>query len=131
MATSERYTCEKCGYVIEAWDEGNPYIWTKDGRRHYFYHPMSINIVHPILVKEAGRELTGPELEALVAERIGNASDYLCPDCGKSSTLDPTKDRLVCRKCGSTRIFDIWQCQGKPCPKCGGPFSAGRFGAIS
>ena len=131
MAMSEIYTCCNCGYQVEAWDEGNPYVETTDGRRHYFYHPGSIEDVRPILTAEAGRKLDDSEFKQLVTQRAGNASDHLCVSCGKTTKLDSNKDKLACGKCHGTQVFEIWRCQGKLCPKCGGTFSEGSFNAIS
>jgi|GEM_PF-2829394 len=91
MAMSESYKCQSCGFAIEAWDDGNPYVSTKDGRRHYFYHPGGIEDVHPVLIEEAGRELSAAELEEIVKERVGIAADHLCPDCGSESKLDESR----------------------------------------
>lgn len=131
MALSETYRCEKCGYCVEAWDDGNPYLQLSFGRRHYFYHPEDVQSLRPLLEKEMGGILTREEFELALAERIGNAPDHLCPDCGKTFQLDPSTEQSVCPKCQSQRVFEIWSCQGKPCPKCGGRFLPGEMGAIS
>ncbi|MDX2444866.1 MAG: hypothetical protein QNK30_13805 [Bacteroidales bacterium] len=39
MAMCLRFTCDKCGFYQEGWDEGNPYIEFPKGKRNYYYHP--------------------------------------------------------------------------------------------
>lgn len=34
-------TCDKCGFEVDAWDDGNPYVQDSKGKRHYFYHPTN------------------------------------------------------------------------------------------
>ena len=39
MAAQITFRCSKCGFSVESWDDGNPYIEGPDGKRHQFYHP--------------------------------------------------------------------------------------------
>jgi len=41
MAMSIIYSCDKCGFEVDAWDDGNPYVQDSKGKRHYFYHPTN------------------------------------------------------------------------------------------
>lgn len=131
MALLETYQCGKCGARVQAWDEGNPYLQLSRGRRHYFYHPGVMDSLLPVLEKDLGRTLTDEEFQRLLSERIGNAPEHLCPDCSETFKLDSSKEPCVCPKCRSQRAFEIWRCEGKPCPKCGGSFLPGEMGGIS
>lgn len=39
MAACFTFTCSHCGFVVDAWDDGNKYVQDVRGVRHYFYHP--------------------------------------------------------------------------------------------
>jgi hypothetical protein len=55
-----------------------------------------------------------------MGKRVGNMSDVLCLDCGRKFKRDLERDKAVCssRKCRSTKIVDLCELDGKPCPKC-------------
>jgi len=108
MATQLTFTCNKCGFSVDGWDEGNPYIEHPENRREYIYHP------------DDDRELC-----------TGNAPDHICMKCGAISKIDPEKDKIICSKCGSSKVEDTYELTGKPCLKCDGTFSEGEVSAIS
>jgi hypothetical protein len=39
MASCNTFACSHCRYSIEAWDDGNPYFISFNGRKQTFYHP--------------------------------------------------------------------------------------------
>jgi len=46
MAACIQFTCSSCGFSVQAWDEGNPYIQFPGLRKpHYFYHPSGERMV--------------------------------------------------------------------------------------
>jgi DNA-directed RNA polymerase subunit RPC12/RpoP len=110
MAEGYQFVCSACGYTIEAWSDGNPYVVDESGRKRYVYHPSE------------GFDLA-----------IGNDSPHLCLACGRKFKVDSRKPRATCPKCQSDQISDAFTLGGKPCPKCRrGAFAADpAFFAIS
>jgi hypothetical protein len=106
------FVCNKCGFSIEGWDDGNPYIENSNGKRKYYYHPEE-----------------PPKISLTFS--FGNAPDYVCRKCGKISKIDPDKDAMQCRKCKSEAVEEIYNLGGKKCLKCDGQFSQGESIAIS
>lgn len=96
MAEGRRFVCNHCGRKIEAWDEGNPYFINEKGKKEYAYHP---------------------DWDKL-ALCIGNDTPHICLDCGARFKVDSEKPISACRKCHSTRIIDLCELEGQPCPYC-------------
>jgi len=120
MAMSLRYTCESCGFTVEGWDDGNPYVGYENGDRDYYYHPISESEVFEMIMKKGLNEL-----------RRGNALDHICMNCESITMLDPYHDKMVCRKCKGTELIETYEMGGKSCPKCEGKMDMGKMGAIS
>ena len=131
MAMSIIFTCDQCGYSLEGWDDGNPYIEHPAGKRHYFYHPDGERTLEEIASKILGHLPSPDELEKIEATCTGNAPDHICRACGKTSKVDPDKDKKLCPSCGSEEIEDLYNLGGTQCIKCPGIFSEGSMGAIS
>lgn len=115
MAMGWTVECDSCGISFEAWDDGNPWVWSYEemkpdatGRllptKRYVYHPSP--------------ESYGP--------KDGNDVEYLCLDCGKAQMYDIFKltgegrDRPKCVACGGDNVYDVCHIGGKKCPKCDG-----------
>ena len=131
MAICLIFTCNQCGFSIDAWSDGNPYIEDPQGKRHYFYHPSEDSMISEIALKILGHTPTEAEKEELLLKHGGNAPDHICRDCGETSQIDPKRDTLACPHCSSKRIVARYNLGGAPCLKCSGTFSEGSPGAIS
>ena len=131
MASSFVFTCDRCGYSIEAWDEGNPYIEFPAGNRHFFYHPGEMEEIRNITRKIIGREPTREDCDSALKQFSGNETDYICRTCQMESRFDPRKDPHACKHCGSSDVVAIFTLTGKKCIKCEGTFSEGKFACIS
>ena len=131
MAQCLTFICPKCGFSLEAWDDGNPYIVDKRGVRRYFYHPSGGKVIEKVTNAINGRECTEDERLKILTERCGNAPDHICRKCGTISKLDPAKDSMVCSKCKSDQLEDTYGLTGKKCTKCDGVFPEGVNTAIS
>ncbi len=95
MAIARRFNCTKCTNKIEAWDDGNPYYYKKNGKKVYAYHPSD---------------------ELLLC--VGNDSPHLCLSCAKKFMVDSQAPISRCPKCKSSDIRDTWSLVGEKCPKC-------------
>ncbi|QDU82608.1 hypothetical protein Pla110_43690 [Polystyrenella longa] len=94
MAYGKRIECDHCGFKIEAWDEGDPYIRGFDGKKEYVYHPDPRRY-----------EATGLDVP------------HLCMDCGCKYKVDEGKPK-TCRRCKSSRRKKCFELEGETCPKC-------------
>ena len=107
MAQQFIFECDECEFSIEEWDDGNPYEIMLDGSRNYVYHPDDLS------------------------NTVGNALNYICRECGKTSCLDPDKDEIKCKFCNSINIEDILKLNNKKCIKCDGKLTMRPTGSIS
>ncbi|MGB2401986.1 MAG: hypothetical protein ACPIA7_01100 [Akkermansiaceae bacterium] len=135
MAMSTIYTCDKCGFEVDAWDDGNPYVQDSKGKRHYFYHPENgIDLMgklrEPIPLPTSNSE-ESEESEPFFGIHTGNAPDHLCRKCGKISQIDPKMDKMICKKCKSEEVTEVTSLAGLKCPKCSGHFDQGSEGGVS
>jgi hypothetical protein len=131
MAACYEFTCDRCGFSVEAWDDGNPYIEYPKGKRHHFYHPGEVDQIKEIARKIVGHEPTRQECDDILKKYAGNESDFICRSCLKIDQYDERKDPLVCKHCGGESIERTSDLAGKKCLKCDGIFSEGEFTAIS
>jgi DNA-directed RNA polymerase subunit RPC12/RpoP len=136
MAQQNTYTCDACGYSLESWDEGNPYIrgpyiGGPRAKRYYFYHPGETQQICKILETILGYTPSDAEVEEYLENHAGNEHDFICYDCMAVFKIDPETDKKRCRKCRSTRVVDLCELAGKPCPKCGGALTVTECTAIS
>ena len=132
MAECFQFVCSSCGFSVQAWDDGNPYIQFPGLRkRHYFYHPSGEQMVLEIGRKHFGREPNSAEVDQMHREWGGNASEHLCRECGAIRRLDPHKDRIQCSKCKSAHVVDILSISGMRCIRCEGTFLEGTGIAVS
>jgi len=132
MAQQLVFACTNCGYSVEAWDEGHPYIEGPDGRRHHFYHPGEHRQLIAIARELLGREPSRDDVDQMLRDHGGNEGDFLCLECRTFSKRNEREATEPCAKCGSTNVVDIWRLPGCTCPKCKkGTFNKGRMGAIS
>ena len=135
MAMSIIYTCEACGFEVDAWDDGNPYVQDSKGERHYFYHPeneidIMVKLLEPKPLPTSNSE-ESEESDPIFETHTGNAPDHLCLKCGKISQIDPEMDKMICKKCKSDEVTELTSLAGKKCPKCSGHFDQGSEGGIS
>jgi hypothetical protein len=131
MAARYEFTCDRCGFSVEAWDDGNPYIEYPKGKRHHFYHPGEDEQIKEITRTIVGHEPTRQECDNILKKYGGNESDFICRSCLKIDQYDESKDPLVCKHCGGESIERTFDLAGKKCLKCDGIFSEGEFTAIS
>ena len=131
MAACYKFTCNKCGFAIESWDEGNPYIEYPKGQRQYYYHPEESDEIERIASEILGHFPTRPERDAVLHTYGGNAANFICRECESLTKLDPEVDPLLCASCGSSNILETRDIAGKKCIRCDGTFSQGEFAAIS
>ncbi len=131
MSACFEFTCDRCGFSVESWDGGNPYIEYPKGKRHHFYHPGEDDQINKIARTIVGHEPTRQECADVLKKYGGNESDFICRSCLKIHQYDERKDPLVCKHCGGESIESTFQLAGKKCLKCNGIFSEGEFTAIS
>ena len=131
MAMCLIFTCEQCGFSVEGWDEGNPYIINSKGKRVFFYHPGGEDVMDKVVEEILGPIYTDKARDEVLATRTGNASDHICLKCAKTFKLDPDRDKMECPKCHHSEVVEAFEMGGKPCPKCQGTMSKDRMGAIS
>ena len=133
MSACFEFRCPACGFEIEAWDSGNPYIIDDDGLRHFFYHPAESDVIEPVVARSrwaAGKSAL--EIEAELPNHVGCMEDVICLECAATAQVDYDECNRRCATCGS-ETHRILELGGKRCPKC----KQGRFpdeptmGAIS
>ena len=103
MAMQTIFTCTQCGFEMEAWDEGNPYIQGPDGTRHHFYHPCADSEIASIVQEILGRELTGAEVREVLRKHSGNEPEHICLDCGVIAMMNEQEAKAPCASCGGKR----------------------------
>jgi len=129
MASSLIFVCDACGFSVEAWSDGNPYVEYPPGKRNYYYHPTSWS---EVVSRVIGERPTAEAFEAFTRGHKGNAPDHICLDCGHKAKLDEARDKMECPNCKSAHMRDTYTLAGSACPQCKkGSFSEGRFGAVS
>lgn len=132
MAMSLQFKCETCGFSLDVWDDGNPYVEHPPGKRNYCYHPSLEDQINEVLDQALGPSATEDGKAAFLKEYSGNASDHLCLSCAHVSKLDKNRDKMECLKCKSPRLHETFSLTGTLCPKCkNGKFRKGTFCAIS
>jgi len=83
MAECIRFTCDSCGFSIEAWSDGNPFYIDGKGKKVYAYHPSD------------DRALC-----------IANDVPHLCLACGKHVKIDSRMETKACTKCHSSNVAE-------------------------
>jgi DNA-directed RNA polymerase subunit RPC12/RpoP len=131
MAMRTTYKCLNCGFKIDNWSDGNPYIATPDGKRHYWHHPGQDSKIREIceLFEENPSQ---DEIDRIFQKYSGCESQYICKKCLGFSMLDESKDELKCKACGSSDMMLTEELAGKECPSCRkGKFDEGECTGIS
>ena len=129
MAAQTTFTCMRCGFIVEAWDDGNPFVEAPDGKKHYFYHPGGD--YKAVITGILGHVPSAKDLR-MMQKHSGNDSDCICLGCGERGRRDSRKDESPCGRCGSVKVVDTNRLAGHPCPSCKeGRFDPGRMTAIS
>lgn len=132
MAACIAFTCPSCGFSIEHWDDGNPYVESPDGKRHFFYHPCEEEQLEEIVGKILGHFPSRYEIEETIKTSSGNESTYLCMGCLKLSQRDPKRDEVICKHCACDDLVETGMLGGKPCPSCKSEvLDQGKMTAIS
>jgi hypothetical protein len=131
MAQQTTFTCLDCRFSVEDWSDGNPYIATPDGKRHYWHHPCEDYKIRKICKEYF--DVTSDELVNQVLQQLSGCEfQFICSKCLKLSMLDEKTDERKCSNCGSTEILLTSELADKECPSCHkGKFDQGRFTAIS
>ena len=123
MAYCRRFVCNKCGFFIDAWDDGNPYIKDPDGVYHYFHHPGMEFQAFRIVQEIVGHKPTQDEVDYWIREHGGNRSDVICLECGHKFMTDLKREDGKCPECRSAHVVKLNHLKGQRCPKC----KAGKF----
>lgn len=132
MAACTEFTCTHCGFKIESWDEGNPYLRDAEGKRHFFYHPGDQEERLEFFEKQTGRPAADEaEFIAFLNEQGGNEAHYLCLHCGRQTQRDPEHDPMRCTGCGKRTLKDTQELEGQTCPKCSQGTFSGEMTGIS
>lgn len=120
MAEGFTYVCTHCKFSLVAWDDGNPYFLSDNGKPQFFYHPSGESQLQEYIEQSEGRYLTGSDLEGFLADRTGNMSDMLCLDCGMEFRVDLDRKEAICnsKTCESANVVSFMKLEGKQCPKC-------------
>lgn len=131
MSLCVKFTCNKCGFSVESWDDGHPYIEFPKGARNFFYHPGESEVISEVAEKILGHHASNFECEEVLQKYGGAASEFICRKCRHVSVLDPQKDQLVCAQCGCQDVQDTWTLANSKCLKCDGVFPDGVVTGIS
>ena len=134
MSARYLHRCPSCGFEIEVWDDGSPFILDDDGKRNYFCHPCEYVVIDAVVAKSKwAKGKTPAEIEQELPKHIGRVIDAICLDCGTTSHRNEALKPRPCRKCKSRAIHAVMDLGGKRCPKCKqGSFPAEpEFTAIS
>jgi len=125
MASNLIFTCDKCGFSVESWDDGHPYIEFPKGKRNYYYHPGEMDVISEMAEKILGHEANYRERDEVLRKYGGAASDFICRKCEHVSILDSAKDRLICSVCGSEDVQQTWTLAKSKCIRRDDTFSEG------
>lgn len=87
------------------------YVQFPDGEREYVGDPFATGPRTQAAAKSF------PELEA--EGLLGHELEHLCSSCLAKVSLDPEKDRVACRSCGSPALTKLFDLAGVDCPRCG------------
>jgi PHP family Zn ribbon phosphoesterase len=131
MASSLLFACNQCGFKVESWSDGNPYIIGANGRKIYYYHPGESEQLKRIWMELYGNDPTPEDIHKMCRERGGNAPDHICVRCGMINKIDKKRDKLLCISCKCKDLIETGTLAGKTCMKCGGIFSEGVLHSIS
>src|SRR5260370_40862000 len=99
MAQCIKFICDRCGFSVDRWDDGNRYLEWPAGTRNYLYHPGDISETERIMNLIYGRSPTQDEYERAHALYGGNESEFLCLSCAGVSGIDPKRDTMKCTEC--------------------------------
>jgi len=132
VAACLTFKCSNCGFSVDSWDDGNPYVEDPRGKRHYFHHPCEEEQIREIAGRVLGRTPKREEIDEMVKLHGGNESNFICADCLRITQRNPSKDALVCGDCHSSRLVRTHELGGTRCLSCEvGQFDGGNLAAIS
>jgi hypothetical protein len=132
MAQCTKFTCDRCGFSVDWWDDGNRYLEWPTGMRQYLYHPRDISETDRIMNLIYGRAPTWDEYKRAFELYGGNESGFLCFSCAEVNRIDSKRDPMKCKKCGDISLRDVCELTKTECPKCRqGRFDEGSLVGIS
>jgi hypothetical protein len=118
MAQCANFTCDRCGFSVDWWDDGGRYLEWPAGNRNYLYHPGDISETERIMNLIYGRSPTQDEYERAFELYGGNESEFICLSCAEVNRIDPNRDPMNCKKCGADTLRDARELARTECPKC-------------
>jgi hypothetical protein len=130
MAACTDFTCNACGFKVESWSDGNPYLTDNSGKRHFFYHPGGEGESEEFY-EQGCLVVTEEGYLAFQKERGGNEQDWICLHCGRQTQRDPQLDPMRCTGCRRSELLDTQELEARTCPKCKKGTFHGEWGAIS
>ncbi|MBB5037223.1 hypothetical protein [Prosthecobacter dejongeii] len=132
MAECTDFSCNVCGFKIESWSDGHPYLTDGSGKRHFFYHPGDEDECREFYQKEMGRlRVVEKDYLAFWRDRGGCEVSLICLHCGRQTQRDPERDTMRCTHCRRNELMDTQELEGRSCPKCKRGAFCGEFGGIS
>jgi hypothetical protein len=132
MAQCTQFSCDRCGFYVDWWDDGNRYLEWPTGMRHYLYHPSDISETERIMNLIYGRSPTSDEYKRAFELYGGNESEFLCSSCAEVNRIDSKRDPMKCQKCGASSLKEVSGLAKTECPKCRqGRFDEGSIAGIS
>lgn len=119
MSARYLHRCPLCGFEIEVWDDGYPFILDDDGKRHFFYHPLEQNVIDAVVAKSKwAKGKTPTEIRQDLPNHMGCLIDAICLDCGATFRRNMSLKPRPCTKCKSRAIQPVMDLGGNRCPKC-------------
>lgn len=109
---SLKFVCDTCGFSVEGWDDGNPYVEFPSGKRKYCYHPSMEEDMRVAAMEALEKAETRKEIKAFLTilpkmqMHLGNVPVCLCFDCGRITTFGSDKDKIMCAQCKSANVYD-------------------------
>jgi len=132
MAGCYTFTCDRCGFSVDSWEDGNRYLEWPIGTRNYLYHPDDIKETERLMQEIYGRSSTPEENERAFRRYGANETEFLCYDCLTISRLDVEIEPRVCASCKSSALRTASRLAKTKCPRCRqGNFADGQITAVS
>jgi hypothetical protein len=132
MAQCTKSTCERCGFPVDWWNDGNRYLEWPAGMRHYLYHPRDISETERIMNLIYGQSPSQADYNRAFQLYGGNESAFLCLSCAEVSRIDPKRHPMKCKKCGASSLRAVRGLAKTSAQNCRqGRFDEGSIAGIS
>ena len=132
MAQCTKFICDRRGFYVDWWDDGNRYLEWPAGTRNYLYHPRDRAETERVMNLIYGRSPSQAEYNRAFQLYGGNESAFLCLSCAEVNRIDPKRDLMKCKKCGASSLSAVRGLAERECPKCRqGRFDQGSLAGIS